>query len=63
MSAVTNSLSRQNHTFLYEKIQFAGTVNSVAGTPFDFRTPKAIGKDLGVENEQLKIITAMIIAL
>jgi len=26
----------------------------VEGTPFDFRTPKAIGKDLEVEDEQLK---------
>ncbi len=33
----------------------AGTVDSVAGTPFDFRTPKTIGKDLDADNEQLKI--------
>lgn len=33
----------------------AGTIDSVAGTPFDFRTPKAIGKDIKIDNEQLKI--------
>ncbi len=30
-----------------------GEIVDVAGTPFDFREPKAIGKDLEVENEQL----------
>lgn len=31
-----------------------GEVADVTGTPFDFREPKAIGKDVNVENEQLK---------
>ena len=31
-----------------------GEIVSVEGTPFDFREPKTIGQDLGVENEQLK---------
>ena len=30
-----------------------GEIADVTGTPFDFREPKAIGKDLEVENEQL----------
>ena len=30
-----------------------GEIADVAGTPFDFREPKAIGQDLAVENEQL----------
>lgn len=31
----------------------SGEITDVAGTPFDFRQPKAIGTDLAVENEQL----------
>ncbi len=31
----------------------SGEIVDVAGTPFDFRKPKAIGTDLAVENEQL----------
>ncbi|MES2238719.1 MAG: aldose epimerase family protein [Bacteroidota bacterium] len=31
-----------------------GKLDDVANTPFDFRTPKAIGKDIEVTNEQLK---------
>ena len=31
-----------------------GKLDDVANTPFDFRTPKAIGKDIEVANEQLK---------
>lgn len=30
-----------------------GEIASVEGTPFDFREPKAIGKDINVDNEQL----------
>ena len=30
-----------------------GEIVDVTGTPFDFREPKAIGRDLAVENEQL----------
>lgn len=32
-----------------------GEIRSVAGTPFDFREPKTIGRDFGEENEDLKI--------
>ena len=32
-----------------------GEIRSVEGTPFDFRTPKTIGKDVAAEDEQLKI--------
>lgn len=32
-----------------------GKIEKVAGTPFDFTTPKAIGKDLNSDFEQLKI--------
>lgn len=31
-----------------------GEIRPVEGTPFDFRTPKPIGRDIAVENEQLK---------
>lgn len=31
-----------------------GEIADVTGTPFDFREPKAIGRDLEVENEQLR---------
>ena len=31
-----------------------GEIVSVAGTPFDFRTAKAVGKDINAENEQIK---------
>lgn len=30
-----------------------GEIADVTGTPFDFREPKAVGRDLAVENEQL----------
>lgn len=32
----------------------SGEIRSVAGTPFDFTAPKEIGKDLNVDDEQLK---------
>ncbi len=32
-----------------------GEIADVTGTPFDFRKPKAIGTDLAIENEQLKM--------
>ncbi len=32
-----------------------GTYRDVAGTPFDFRTPHAIGRDIGAEDEQLHL--------
>jgi aldose 1-epimerase len=31
-----------------------GELMSVEGTPFDFQAPKAIGRDIGLEHEQLK---------
>ena len=37
-----------------DKLIPSGEMRPVEGTPFDFRTPKAIGQDLEVENEQLK---------
>jgi aldose 1-epimerase len=32
-----------------------GELRSVEGTPFDFREPKAIGLEIGSDNEQLRI--------
>ena len=32
-----------------------GEIRSVEGTPFDFRLPKKIGRDVGADDEQLKI--------
>lgn len=32
-----------------------GELKSVAGTPFDFRTPKAVGKDFFADNEDLRL--------
>lgn len=32
-----------------------GELTAVAGTPFDFTSPKAIGKDIGAEDEQLSL--------
>ena len=34
-----------------------GEVRSVAGTPFDFRTPKPVGQDIHADCEQLKMFT------
>jgi aldose 1-epimerase len=31
-----------------------GKIEAVAGTPFDFRTPKEIGRDINEDNQQLK---------
>lgn len=31
-----------------------GEILRVAGTPFDFRTPKAVGKDIDADNEQIR---------
>lgn len=31
-----------------------GEILKVAGTPFDFRTPKALGQDIDADNEQIK---------
>jgi aldose 1-epimerase len=32
-----------------------GEIRSVEGTPFDFRTPKVIGKDIGQDHTDLKL--------
>lgn len=32
-----------------------GEIRAVEGTPFDFRTPKPIGRDVGADDEQLRI--------
>ena len=38
----------------------SGEVRPVAGTPFDFRAPKALGRDIGEANdEQLKDCTGV----
>ncbi len=39
---------------VYETLIPTGKLDDVANTPFDFRKPKAIGKEIGVANEQLK---------
>ena len=36
----------------------SGEVRPVAGTPFDFRAPKALGRDIEANDEQLKIARA-----
>lgn len=38
-----------------EKLIPHGTMPSVEGTPFDFRTPKTIGQDIDADDEQIKI--------
>lgn len=37
-----------------EKAIPTGEIAAVEGTPFDFRTPKAIGRDIGADDEQLR---------
>ena len=37
----------------YDALRNTGEIADVTGTPFDFREPKAIGRDVEVENEQL----------
>ena len=47
-------INADNFTPIDETLIPTGKIVSVKGTPFDFTSPKAIGKDIGVENKQLK---------
>ena len=40
-----------------------GVISDVAGTPFDFRTPKPIGQDIFADHPQLKYSKPTIITL
>ena len=43
------------YTPIYENSIPTGEIRTVEGTPFDFRTAKPIGKDIGAEDDQLAI--------
>ncbi len=43
-----------NYTPVDSTFMTLGTIESVEGTPFDFRTPKAIGNDIAADNEQIR---------
>lgn len=47
-------INASNTTPVNDVLIPSGEIADVTGTPFDFRTPKAIGKDLNVEDEQLR---------
>ena len=47
-------LNASHYTPVDETLIPTGKIEEVAGTPFDFTTAKAIGKDISVSNEQLK---------
>ena len=46
-------LNAKKFTPVDESLIPTGEMHTVAGTPFDFTTPKAIGRDIGQQNEQL----------
>ncbi len=46
-------INAAKYTPVTETLIPTGELAKVEGTPFDFRKPKAIGKDIGVENDQL----------
>ena len=46
-------LNAKKFTPVDESFIPTGEMPTVAGTPFDFTTPKAIGRDIGQQNEQL----------
>ncbi len=46
-------LNAKKFTPVDESLIPTGEMPTVAGTPFDFTTPKAIGRDIGQQNEQL----------
>lgn len=48
------TLNAENYTPVDSTLIPLGTIESVAGTPFDFTRPKTIGTDLEVVNGQLK---------
>ncbi len=39
-----------------EKVSATGELIDVTGTPFDFRTPKKIGRDIGANHDQIKFV-------
>jgi aldose 1-epimerase len=47
-------LNSEQYLPIDEKLIPTGGIASVADTPFDFRTPKRVGQDLGVVNKQLQ---------
>ncbi|TWT42656.1 aldose epimerase family protein [Botrimarina hoheduenensis] len=47
-------LNADGYTPVDEGLIPQGKIAPVTGTPFDFRTSKSIGKDIGTENEQLQ---------
>ena len=47
-------INASRYTPVDEGLITTGELSDVAGTPFDFRKPKAIGKDLKADDEQLK---------
>ena len=47
-------INASNTTPVNEYLIPTGEIADVTGTPFDFRTPKPIGQDLEVDDEQLK---------
>ena len=47
-------INASNTTPVNDVLIPSGEIADVTGTPFDFRTPKAIGTDLDVEDEQLR---------
>lgn len=48
------TLNASHYTPVNETMIPTGELAPVAGTPFDFRKPKAIGRDIEQENEQLR---------
>ncbi len=55
---MVNQLLRLNADFYTpnnEECMPTGEVRSVSGTPFDFRTEKPIGQDIGSDHEQIKM--------
>lgn len=48
------SIAANKYTPVNETLIPTGKIESVKGTPFDFTTAKAIGKDIEADNEQLK---------
>lgn len=48
-------INADNYTPVDSGLIPTGKIEKVAGTPFDFTTPKTIGKDIASEFEQLKI--------
>ncbi|HHU93450.1 MAG TPA: galactose mutarotase [Halanaerobiaceae bacterium] len=47
------SINAAKYTPVNEGLIPTGELESVEGTPFDFRSPKTIGRDINIENQQL----------